>query len=76
MSRRVPENFIPEKSGGEYTVEEMQFCASIASTADGLRLEGNNFKLGCLTGSPDMLLFACEKINSLEKEIERLKKNQ
>jgi hypothetical protein len=54
------------KSEGKYTVDQMQQMATIASTADGLNVEGNNFKVCALTGSPDMLLFACERIKELE----------
>ncbi len=54
-------------SEGKYTVEQMQQMATIASTADGLSIEGNNFKVCALTGSPDMLLFACEKILKLQE---------
>jgi len=57
------------KSEGNYTVEDMQLMATVASTADGLNIEGNNFKVCALTGSPDMLLFACEKIKELEQEL-------
>lgn len=57
------------KSEGKYTVEKMQQMATVASTADGLNIEGNNFKVCALTGSPDMLLFACEKIKELEQEL-------
>lgn len=58
-----------EKSEGKYTVEQMQQMATIASTADGLEVSGNNFKVCALTGSPDMLLFACERIKELEQEL-------
>ena len=57
------------KSEGNYRVEQMQQMATIASTADGLTIEGNNFKVCALTGSPDMLLFACERINKLEQAL-------
>lgn len=60
------------KAEGKYTIEDMQKHASVASTADGLKLEGPNFKLTCLTACPDMLLFACEelaKANELADEL-------
>jgi len=49
--------------------------ASIASTADGINIEGNNFKVNALIGSPDMLLFACERIIELEKTISSIEQN-
>lgn len=61
-----------EKSKGKYTLERMQQMATIASTADGLLIEGNGFKVSALTGSPDMLLFACERIEELEEQNENL----
>ena len=57
------------KSEGKYSIDEMQQMATIASTADGLSIKGNNFKVCALTGSPDMLLFACERIKELEQEL-------
>ena len=60
------------KAEGKYTIEDMQKHASVASTTDGLKLEGPNFKLTCLTACPDMLLFACEelaKANELADEL-------
>ena len=57
------------KSEGNYTVERMQQLATMASTMDGLSIEGNNFKITCLTGCPDMVLFACERIKELEQEL-------
>lgn len=68
-----------QKAEGSYKLEDMQKRASVASTADGLTLEGPNFKLGCLTACPDMLLFACEelaKANQLVAELEKLNNNQ
>ena len=65
-----------QKAEGRYKLEDMQKRASVASTADGLTLEGPNFKLGCLTACPDMLLFACEelaKANERVKELEKAK---
>jgi len=58
-----------EKAQGVYTTEQMEQMATIASTADGISIEGNSFKVTALTGSPDMLLFACEKIRELEAEL-------
>lgn len=60
---------ITEKSKGNYKTEEMQLMASVASTADGLNIEGNNFKVCALTGFPDMLLFACERMKELEQDL-------
>jgi hypothetical protein len=61
------------KSEGEYTIDQMQQMATVASTADGLNIEGNNFKVCALTGSPDMLLFACERIKELESVLKYYK---
>ena len=47
-----------QKAEGSYTLERMQQMATVAATADGLMIEGNNFKVGALTGCPDMVLFA------------------
>jgi hypothetical protein len=69
MPRTIPKSFESIKSEGTYAVDEMQFSASKAYHADGLRIEGNNFKIGCMMACPDMLLFACEKINALEAEL-------
>ncbi len=70
-------------SQGEYTLETMQKMATIASTADDLSIEGNNFKVNALTGSPDMVLFACEQIGGKdiqlamqEDDIERMLKQR
>jgi hypothetical protein len=57
------------KSEGKYKLDFMQKMATVAATADGLSIEGNNFKVGALTGCPDMVLFACESIATLEAEI-------
>lgn len=57
------------KSEGKYTVEQMQQIATVAQTADGLEISGNNFKVTALTGCPDMVLFACERIKELEQEV-------
>lgn len=54
------------KAQGNYDLKNMQNMATVASTADGLLIEGNNFKVTALTGCPDMLLFACERIDELE----------
>jgi len=62
-------SFKIEKPQGTYTVEKMQKTASIASTADGLRIEGNNFKLVNFQACPDMLLYSCELIKDLEKQL-------
>jgi hypothetical protein len=56
------------KSEGKYSLVLMQKMATVAATADGLTIEGNNFKVGALIGCPDMVLFACEKIAELNKE--------
>ena len=56
------------KSEGAYKIELMQQLATIAATADGLTIEGNNFKITALTGCPDMLLFACETIIETEEK--------
>jgi len=58
------------KAEGDYTLEKMQQMATVASTANGLMIEGNNFKVGALTGCPDMVLFACERIECLEKKLQ------
>jgi len=58
------------RSQGKYTLEAMKKMAIIASTADGLVIEGNGFKVSSLTGSPDMVLFACEKIKELTERLE------
>jgi hypothetical protein len=57
------------KSEGKYGLQLMQKMATVAATADGLKIEGNNFKVGALIGCPDMVLFACEHINNLEKKL-------
>lgn len=62
-----------EKSEGNYTVEQMQQMATVAQTADGLEISGNNFKVTALTGCPDMVLFACERIKQLENEHKKLR---
>jgi hypothetical protein len=53
-------------SEGKYSVTLMQKMATVAATADGLSIEGNNFKVSALIGCPDMVLFACEEIARLE----------
>lgn len=58
-----------QKAEGSYKLEDMQKRASVASTADGLTLEGPNFKLGCLTACPDMLLFACEELAKANERV-------
>lgn len=58
-----------EKSQGNYATEQMQQMATVASTANGLNIEGDNFKVNALTGCPDMVLFACERIKELEQEL-------
>ena len=60
------------KAEGKYTIEDMQQHASVASTADGLKLEGPNFKLTCLTACPDMLLFACEELAKANERVAEL----
>ncbi len=60
------------KAEGKYTIEDMQKHASVASTADGLKLEGPNFKLTCLTACPDMLLFACEELAKANERVAEL----
>jgi len=62
------------KAEGKYTIEDMQKHASVASTADGLKLEGPNFKLTCLTACPDMLLFACEELAKANERVSELEK--
>jgi hypothetical protein len=62
-----------EKSQSRYTVEEMQRMATIASTPDGLSIEGNNSKVMAFLGTPNMLLFACEKILTLEHTLAQVK---
>jgi hypothetical protein len=57
------------KSEGKYSLVLMQKMATVAATADGLAIEGNNFKVGALIGCPDMVLFACERIAELQKEL-------
>jgi hypothetical protein len=57
------------KSEGNYTLEQMQQSATIAQTADGLEISGNSFKVTSLTACPDMVLFACERIEKLEQEL-------
>lgn len=54
------------KSEGSYTVKQMQRAARSAALIEGLKIEGNNHKVGCLLGAPDMLLYACERITQLE----------
>lgn len=61
-----------QKAEGSYKLEDMQKRASVASTADGLTLEGPNFKLGCLTACPDMLLFACEELAKANERVREL----
>lgn len=61
-----------QKAEGSYKLEDMQKRASVASTADGLTLEGPNFKLGCLTACPDMLLFACEQLAKANERVKEL----
>jgi hypothetical protein len=56
------------KSEGKYSLVLMQKMATVAATADGLAIEGNNFKVGALIGCPDMVLFACERIAELERD--------
>jgi hypothetical protein len=73
MPRAAPKDFKPVSAEGTYSIEEMQFSASKAYYADGLRIEGNNFKVGCMQACPDMLLFACDKINALESELALLR---
>ena len=58
---------IIRKSEGKYELQFMQKMATVAATADGLNIEGNNFKVGALIGCPDMVLFACERIAELEE---------
>lgn len=58
-----------KKPEGTYKIENMQQMASVASTADGLRIEGKNFKVTALAGCPDMLLFACEQIKQLQSRL-------
>jgi hypothetical protein len=60
-------------SEGEYKIETMAKMAKVASTANGLTIEGNNFKVTALTGCPDMLLYACSQLVELTKENEKLK---
>lgn len=62
-----------EKAQGVYTVEKMRKTASVAATADGLSMSGNNFKLGCFQACPDMVLHACDRIEQLESEIQKLR---
>ncbi|AJP43437.1 hypothetical protein EP12_06800 [Alteromonas australica] len=62
------------KAEAKYTIEDMQKHASVASTADGLKLEGPNFKLTCLTACPDMLLFACEELTKANERVKELEK--
>lgn len=50
------------KPQGNYTLKQMQQSAKIASTADGIEISGNQFKVTELQACPDMLLFACEKL--------------
>ena len=57
------------KSEGTYTVEQMQKMATVAQTANGLEIKGNNFKVTSLIGCPDMVLFSCERIKELEQEL-------
>ncbi|MFQ3190403.1 MAG: hypothetical protein ACI936_001535 [Paraglaciecola sp.] len=57
------------KSEGNYTLAQMQQSATIAQTADGLEISGNNFKVTSLTACPDMVLFACERIEELKQEL-------
>ena len=63
---------IIRKSEGKYELQFMQKMATVAATADGLNIEGNNFKVGALIGCPDMVLFACERITELEEELKFL----
>ena len=53
-----------EKSQGQYDLDKMQMMATVASTANGLEVKGNTFKVNALTGCPDMVLFACEQIEA------------
>ena len=57
------------KSQGKYTIDRMRAAAEISSTANGLEISGNAFKVTELTGCPDMLLFAVERIEALEKAV-------
>ena len=59
------------KPQGNYTLKQMQQSAKIASTADGIEISGNQFKVTELQACPDMLLFACEKIIKLEEDNEK-----
>ena len=61
------------KAHGKYTVEQMQQMATVAQTADGLEISGNNFKVNALIGCPDMVLFSCERIKELEQELVQTK---
>lgn len=62
--------FTEGKAQGNYKLEQMIQMATVAQTADGLEISGKNFKVTALTGCPDMLLFACENIQFLEKRLE------
>lgn len=54
------------KPEGSYTLKQMHQSAKIASTADGIEISGNQFKVTELQACPDMLLFACEKLQNNE----------
>lgn len=62
------------KSEGIYTIDKMKQMATVAQTAEGLEVSGNNFKVNALIGCPDMTLFACERIEALEQELMQIKK--
>ncbi len=65
--------FVEGKAQGDYKIEQMMQMATVAQTADGIEVSGNNFKVNALLGCPDMVLFACENIKFLESRLEAAK---
>lgn len=59
------------KSQGKYTTSRMFQTAKIASTADGIEISGNAFKVIELQACPDMLLHAVERIKELEEALKK-----
>jgi hypothetical protein len=57
------------KPQSKYTIKRMLNAAEIASTADGLQISGDTFKVIELTSCPDMLLFAAQRIQTLEEAL-------
>jgi hypothetical protein len=58
------------KTQGENSIEQMQRAAEVTQTADNLKTSDKSLKVNALCGTPDILLYACEKI-----ELERTSYN-